>query len=109
MTVVSDREDAERIEKQWSEHAITVPLEIVRTATGEFTDATLGYIDELERRWPGTLANVLIPELYVEHWWGHLLHNQSALILKGRLLFKKSIAVTSIPYRLEHIEDVGAV
>jgi hypothetical protein len=34
----------------------------------------------------------------VEHWWQHLLHNQSALVLKGRLLFRANIAVTSIPY-----------
>ncbi len=101
MTVVNDDQEAERIEKQWSRHGITVPLEIVHTATGEFTAATLSYIEELEHRWPGTLVNVFIPEFFVEHWWGHLLHNQSALILKGRLLFKRTSVVTSIPYRVE--------
>ncbi|MEX1008849.1 MAG: APC family permease [Acidimicrobiia bacterium] len=101
MTVVADGADAERVEKKWSEHGITVPLEIVQSPTGEFTAATLSYIDEVEHRWDNTLVNVLIPEFYVQHWWGHLLHNQSALILKGRLLFRKSTAVTSIPYRVE--------
>jgi hypothetical protein len=66
-----------------------------------FIDATLGFVDELERRWPNTIITVVIPELFVEHWWQHLLHNQSALILKGRLLFRKRTAVTSIPYRVE--------
>jgi amino acid transporter len=103
VTVVQDEASAERIEKQWSQQGITVPLEIVHTSTGEFTAAALAYIDELELRWPDAFLNVLIPELYVEHWWGHLLHNQSALILKGRLLFKKSSAVTSIPYRAEPV------
>ena len=101
MTVVVDGADAERIEKQWSEHEISVSLEIVRSPTGEFTAATLSYIDEIEHRWDNTIVNVVIPEFYVEHWWGHLLHNQSALILKGRLLFRKHTAVTSIPYRVE--------
>ena len=41
---------------------------------------------------------VLIPELYVTHWWEHVLHNQSVLLLKGRLLFRANTAVTSIPY-----------
>ena len=41
---------------------------------------------------------MLIPELFVEHWWEHLLHNQSVLLLKGRLLFRANTAVTSIPY-----------
>ena len=49
---------------------------------------------------------MLVPELYVDHWWQHLLHNQSALLLKGRLLFRKETVVTSIPYR---VEPPGAV
>jgi hypothetical protein len=67
------------------------------------TTATLSYIEEVESRWSGAVVNVLIPEFYVDHWWGHLLHNQSTLILKGRLLFKKQTAVTSIPYRVEKV------
>jgi len=46
-------------------------------------------------------VTVVVPELFVEHWWQHLLHNQSALRLKGRLLFRSDTVVTSIPYRLE--------
>ena len=76
---------------------LTVPLEVVQTQTGEFTAATLSYIDEVQARWENDIVNVLIPEFFVQHWWGHLLHNQSTLILKGRLLFRKSTAVTSIP------------
>ena len=48
-----------------------------------------------------SIVTVLVPELYVQHWWQQLLHNQSALALKGRLLFKKETVVTSIPYRVE--------
>ena len=80
-----------------------MPLEIVRAPSGDFTAATLRFIDELEQRWPNTIVTVLIPELYVEHWWEHLLHNQSALVLKGRLLFRANTAVTSIPYRFAEV------
>jgi hypothetical protein len=98
-TVVADGHEAEIAEKRWAENAIEVPLEVVRTATHEFTAAMLSFIDEIERRWPNSIVTVVIPELYVEHWWQHLLHNQSALRLKGRLLFRKQTVVTSIPYR----------
>jgi len=37
----------------------------------------------------------------VGSWWSQLLHNQSALFLKGRLLFRKGTVVTSVPYHLE--------
>ncbi|MDQ1477887.1 MAG: hypothetical protein QOE62_3116 [Actinomycetota bacterium] len=109
-TVVADGHEAEIAEKRWAENAIEVPLEIVRTATHEFTAAMLSFIDEVERRWPNSIVTVVIPELYVEHWWQHLLHNQSALRLKGRLLFRKRTVVTSIPYRaLEPVLEAPAV
>jgi hypothetical protein len=50
---------------------------------------------------PNTIVTVLVPELFVEHWWQHLLHNQSSLRLKARLLFRKGVVVTSLPYRIE--------
>jgi amino acid transporter len=101
-TVVSDEAGAQRMEKDWSEYNIRVPLEIVHSARGEFTGSVLTYIDDVQRRWPNALVNVIIPELYVEHWWQHLLHNQSALVLKGRLLFRhhRGVVVTSIPYHV---------
>lgn len=87
-------------EPHWRRSAVLNAVGGVATL-GEFTDSTLLYIEDLEHRWPNAYVNVIIPEFYVEHWWGHLLHNQSALILKGRWLFRKSTAVTSIPYRVE--------
>ena len=48
--------------------------------------------------------SVIIPEYVVGHWYEHLLHNQSALRLKGRLLFTPGVMVTSVPYQLESSE-----
>jgi amino acid transporter len=98
MSVVADGFEAEQIEKQWSLHEIAVPLEIVNAPQGDFTAATMRFVDELERRWTNAMMTVVIPELYTEHWWQQLLHNQSVLILKGRLLFRANTAVTSITY-----------
>jgi amino acid transporter len=97
-TVVGDAGEAELAEKRWAEHGIDVPLEIVRSPSRDVTGATLRFIDELEQRWANAIVTVVIPELFVEHWWQHLLHNQGALLLKGRLLFRKHTVVTSIPY-----------
>jgi hypothetical protein len=44
---------------------------------------------------------VLIPEFVVTRWWEHIFHNQSALLLKGRLLFRRRTVVTSLPYHLD--------
>jgi amino acid transporter len=100
VTVVERAEDADRLHKRWAELAIYVPLETVISPSLDLTEATLGYVAELQRRWEDGIVTVLIPELFVEHWWQHLLHNQSSLILKGRLLFRRRTVVTSMPYRL---------
>ena len=39
-------------------------------------------------------------EYVVGHWWEQLLHNQSALRLKGRLLFTPGVMVSSVPWQL---------
>jgi amino acid transporter len=100
VTVVSDEEQQERIEKAWAERNIDVPLEIVYDPYREVTRPIFRYIDELDARFQNDIVTVLIPEFVVDHWWGHLLHNQTALLLKGRLLFRKGTVVTSIPYHL---------
>jgi amino acid transporter len=100
VTVVSDEEEQDRIEKVWAERNIDVPLEIVYDPYREVTRPILRYIDEIDARWDNDIVTVLIPEFVVDHWWGHLLHNQTALLLKGRLLFRKGTVVTSLPYHL---------
>jgi amino acid transporter len=101
MTVVGDDASAERAQKAWTAHGIDVPLEVVVSPTGSFTASTLAFVDEVGARWTNDTVTVLVPELFVDHWWQHLLHNQSALRLKGRLLFRKETVVTSIPYRVD--------
>ncbi|MCU1468480.1 MAG: amino acid/polyamine/organocation transporter, superfamily [Actinomycetia bacterium] len=101
VTVVERADDADRLHKQWAELAIHVPLETVISPRLDLTEATLAYVAELQRHPDVDVVTVLIPELFVEHWWQHLLHNQSSLILKGKLLFRRGTVVTSMPYRLQ--------
>ena len=53
------------------------------------------------------MVTIFIPEYVVGHWWEHLLHNQSALRLKGRLLYQPGVMVTSVPYQLRSSELLG--
>ena len=101
VSVVSDEEEQERLEAAWASFGIDVELEIVYSPYRELTRPILRFIDELDARWENDIITVLIPEFVVTHWWGNLLHGQSALLLKGRLLFRKGTVVTSVPYHLE--------
>jgi hypothetical protein len=101
VTVVSDEEEQEKIERVWAERKIDVPLEIVHSPYRELSRPILRFIDELDARYENDIITVVVPEFVVGSWWGQLLHNQSALMLKGRLLFRKGTVVTSVPYHLE--------
>jgi amino acid transporter len=101
VTVVSDEEEQEKIEQIWAERKIDVPLEIVHSPYRELSRPILRFIDELDARYENDIITVVVPEFVVGSWWGQLLHNQSALMLKGRLLFRKGTVVTSVPYHLD--------
>jgi amino acid transporter len=101
VTVVSDEEEQERIERSWSSLDIDVPLEIVHSPYRELTAPIMRFVDELDARYENSVITVVLPEFVVGSWWGQLLHNQSALVLKARLLFRKGTVVTSVPYHLE--------
>jgi len=47
---------------------------------------------------PGTVVNVVMPELVVRGW-ARLLHNQRALYIKRLLLFERHVILSSVPYQ----------
>jgi hypothetical protein len=101
LSVVSDEDEQQRIEDSWQQYDLDVPLEILYSPYRELSRPVLRYVDELDAQRDNDIVTVVIPEFVVGSWWGQLLHNQSALVLKGRLLFRKNTVVTSVPYHLE--------
>jgi amino acid transporter len=101
LSVVSDEEEQQRIEDAWQDYRIDVPLEILYSPYRELSRPVLRYVDELDAQRDNDVVTIVIPEFVVGSWWGQLLHNQSALVLKGRLLFRKNTVVTSVPYHVD--------
>lgn len=103
VTVVGDEDQREAIERKWDEYDVDVPLAIIRSSYRELTRPVLRFLDDLERQREGETIIVIIPEFIVEKWWESLLHNQSTILLKGRLLFRKNTAVTSLTTHLDNL------
>jgi hypothetical protein len=101
LTVTFDEEDERRVREQWEAFDIDVPLEIIGSPYREITGPVLQFIDDLDARWEYDVLTVVIPEFVVHHWWEQLLHNQSALWLKARLLFRPNTVVTSVPTQVD--------
>ncbi len=60
----------------------------------------IDYVKSLRKDSPRDVVTVFIPEYVVGKWFENLLHNQSALRLKGRLLYEPGVMVTSVPWQL---------
>lgn len=101
ITVVSDEEEKDRVLAQWESFNLGIALEIIYSPYRELVRPVMEAVEDLDSRYDNDIVTVVIPEFVVHHWWEHLLHNQSALILKSRLLFRKNTVVTSIPYQVE--------
>jgi amino acid transporter len=102
---VDDAETRELVHK-WEESDISVPLKVIASPYREITRPVLDYVKRVSKESPRTVVTVFIPEYVVGHWWEQLLHNQSALRLKGRLLFMPNVMVTSVPWQLTSSERV---
>ena len=101
LTVNVDKEDTRALMAEWERHDLPVPLTVLESPYREVTRPIIGYIRSVREDRPRDIVSVFIPEYVVGHWWEQLLHNQSALRLKGRLLFQQGVMVTSVPWQLD--------
>jgi amino acid transporter len=100
VTVDVDQAETEELTHQWDSSDIRVPLTVVASPYREITRPVVDYIKELRRESPDDIVTLYVPEYVLGHWWEQLLHNQSALRLKARLLFQPGVIVASVPYQL---------
>jgi hypothetical protein len=90
--------------EQWHEHHIDIPLKILSSPYRELSAPVLAELDAIDAEHENDIITVVLPEFVLTRWWEQLLHNQTALVLKGRLLFRKNTVVVSVPYHIERDE-----
>jgi amino acid transporter len=97
-----DEEATRKLREKWEHWGAGIKLIVLPSPYRELTRPLLRYIARLERRHDNDVITVVLPEFVPAKWWQHLLHNQSSLLLKGALLFREGVIVTSVPYHLKH-------
>lgn len=106
VTVNVDDQATRALVREWERHDIPVPLKVIESPYREITRPVLDYVRRVRKDAPRDVVTVFIPEYVLGHWWEQLLHNQSALRLKGRLLFTPGVMVTSVPWQLRSAASV---
>lgn len=109
ISVKFDQADTDALMKRWEELEISVPLKVIDSPYRELVRPVVRYVKELRKESPRDIVTVYIPEYVVGRWWEQLLHNQTALRLKGRLLFTPGVMVTSVAYQLQSAKQAKAL
>ncbi|MEO6510939.1 MAG: APC family permease [Nocardioides sp.] len=102
--VASDPALTDALLQDWDDRNLGVPLKVLFSPYREVIKPIVDYATEIRNANPRGVVAVYIPEYVVGRWWEQLLHNQTALRLKGRLLFTPGVMVTSVPYQLRSSE-----
>jgi len=100
LTVNVDDEDTRALMQEWEKLDIQIPLKVVESPYREITRPVIDYVKKMRENGPRDVVNIYIPEYVVGRWWENILHNQSSLRLKGRLLFEPDVMVTNVPWQL---------
>jgi amino acid transporter len=101
VTVCVDEAETARLREEWERADIPVPLTVVASPYRDITKPVVSYVSRMRKQSPRDVVTVFVPEYVLGHWWEQLLHNQSALRLKARLLLLPGVIVASVPYQLK--------
>ncbi|MCE5199971.1 MAG: APC family permease [Armatimonadota bacterium] len=96
-----DPSETPLIRDRWEQFGLGIPLVILESPYRSVVGPTMDYLEEAKKERPGHIVTVVVPEFVPAKWWHNILHNQSALILKLALMFRKNIVVTNVRYYLE--------
>jgi amino acid transporter len=98
--VETDPDFTPRLEDRWGKWGTGVPLVVLRSPYRSVVGAFLEYLAHLQEQAPDQLVTVILPEFVPARWWQHLLHNQTTLLIKGALLFRRGVILADVPYHL---------
>ncbi|HEX3930535.1 MAG TPA: APC family permease [Nocardioides sp.] len=99
--VSSDDATTKALVQDWDDRNLGVPLKVLYSPYREIVRPIVEYAIQIRKAQPRGVVAVYIPEYVVGRWWEQVLHNQTALRLKGKLLFTPGVMVTSVPYQLQ--------
>jgi amino acid transporter len=102
-----DYEATQKLRAKWSEWGEGVELVVIASPYRSLVGPLIRYVDRRMKQHKDQMVTVVLPEFVPAKWWHHLLHNQSSLMLKGALLFKPDVIVTSVPYHLKSEDKNG--
>jgi amino acid transporter len=95
-----DQKEAGELAEQWLEARIPHPLEIEDSPFRDIATSLSLYLKQFNANGRDRVVTIVIPESVVTKTRHQVLHNQTALIVKRRMLFEDGVVVVSVPYHV---------
>jgi amino acid transporter len=100
--VETDPERTRRLEEKWGRYGMGVPLIVLTSPYRSLLGPLSRYVDQIQNQGENHVVTIVLPEFIPARWWQLGLHNQTAFLIKGAMLFRKNVIVTDVPYHLQH-------
>ena len=100
--VETDPDRTRRLEEKWGRYGMGVPLIVLTSPYRSLLGPLTKYVDHLQNQGENHVVTIVLPEFIPARWWQLGLHNQTAFLIKGAMLFRKNVIVTDVPYHLRH-------
>ncbi|GLH66814.1 APC family permease [Geothrix edaphica] len=95
----------DKLRSDWPRYSEGIPLRAIRSPYRKVVEPIVNELERMRQAEPEYTITVILPEFVTGHWWANLLHNQTAMRIKGTLLLMPKIIVISIPYHVEPLVE----
>jgi hypothetical protein len=97
-----DPEEGQKLRQKWEVWGGGARLVILDSPFRLLLEPLLEYIEEIaSQRQPNETITIVVPQFVPRHWWHNFLHNQTAMLLRLALLFRRGIVITDVPVHVD--------
>ena len=98
-----EREDELIFEEKWNKWQPDVRLVTLHSPYRSIINPLTKFIDTVQRKASESnyQVTVIIPQFIPKKGWHNILHNQSSLLIRAHLLFRRNVIITTVPYHLK--------
>lgn len=102
--VAITEEESAKLQKDWAEHEVPIPLVIIDSPYRTYTSPVSAFIKRYREKNGSAVVTVYLPQYIVGHWWESILHNRRSRRLAHQLMLVHGVTITLVPWLLDSSE-----
>ncbi|WP_040948884.1 APC family permease [Gorillibacterium massiliense] len=98
-----EREEETVFKEKWNKFMPDIRLVTLHSPYRTIIHPLMKFVDTIERKAKESnyQVTVIIPQFIPKKGWQNILHNQTSLMIRANLLFRKDVIITTVPYHLK--------